>query len=174
MAVTGQRLIFYPNYKVQVEEHEYPSPGPNQILVRVTRSQVSAGSEMNGLHAMTKSGTGRRPGGYTTVGRVEEVGSGIQDFKPGDRILCFGNHGSHTLETSATNHTGDPIHPKSRMASPTTRPVSPSWVTWHSMASAAAPFKSKNPRPSLVQASLGNSPFSLPACPAPIRLFPLI
>ena len=97
MSVKGTRLIFMPAGRVELEDHEFPSPGPQQLLVQVTRSQVSAGSEMNGIRALNRAGAGRRPSGYTTAGRVLEVGAGVAGFRPGDRILAFGNHGSHAL-----------------------------------------------------------------------------
>ena len=93
----GRRLVFRPGFCVDVEPFVPPVPGRDQVLVRVTRSQVSAGSELNGLRALDAAGTGRRTSGYTTVGRVEQVGPGVEGFAAGDRILCFGNHASHVL-----------------------------------------------------------------------------
>lgn len=95
----GQRLIFRSGFRVDLEPFEVPPPGPGQVLLRVTRSQVSAGSELNGLRALDRSGPEApgRPGGYTTVGRVLAVGPGVDGFKEGDRMLAFGNHASHVL-----------------------------------------------------------------------------
>jgi threonine dehydrogenase-like Zn-dependent dehydrogenase len=67
------------------------------MVLRVTRSQISAGSEMNGLWALERAGSGERLSGYTTVGVVESVGEGVTSFEPGDRVLAFGNHASHVL-----------------------------------------------------------------------------
>jgi threonine dehydrogenase-like Zn-dependent dehydrogenase len=95
--VRGQRLIFRPGFRVDLEDFEVPEPGPGQVLLRVTRSQVSAGSELNGLRALDKAGEGARPSGYTTVGRVAAVGPGVTGFREGDRMLAFGHHASHFL-----------------------------------------------------------------------------
>ena len=47
MAATGVQLVLQSDRTVVLEEYAIPTPGPRQILVEVTRSYVSAGSEMN-------------------------------------------------------------------------------------------------------------------------------
>jgi threonine dehydrogenase-like Zn-dependent dehydrogenase len=105
----GQRLIYRPGLRVDLEDFEVPAPGPGQLLLAVTRSQVSAGSELNALRAIDAAGGAPQgsdapgssaPGrqmGYTTVGRVQAVGPGGEGFREGDRVLAFGNHASHVL-----------------------------------------------------------------------------
>ena len=103
MGVSGRRLVIRPGGGVEVEDFELPAPGPRQLLVRVARSQVSAGSEMNGyrrLAALPASGGGAGRGhttGYTAVGRVLEVADDVTSFRVGDRVLAGGNHASHCL-----------------------------------------------------------------------------
>ena len=96
MSSKGRRLVFVGRDRVEVERFDVPSPGPGQVLVRVHRSQVSAGSEKSGILSATSSDV-RRPMGYTTIGRVLEVGAGVDDSRPGDRVMAMGNHGSHWL-----------------------------------------------------------------------------
>jgi threonine dehydrogenase-like Zn-dependent dehydrogenase len=93
---SGQRLLLGSG-SVTVADFEWPNPGPNQVLVRVTRSQVSAGSEINAFRTGSADNPTARPIGYTTVGRVERVGEGVEDFCPGDRVLAYGNHASYCL-----------------------------------------------------------------------------
>jgi threonine dehydrogenase-like Zn-dependent dehydrogenase len=93
----GRRLIARPGLRVDVEEFEIPEPGPGQMLVRVKRSQISAGSELNGLRLLDEVGHGERGLGYTLVGVVERVGSAVAGFRPGDRVLAFGEHASHYI-----------------------------------------------------------------------------
>ena len=107
MATHGQRLIASAGITVEIEDHDFPDPGPNQMLVRVTRSQISAGSEMNGIRAIQNQPDVRRPIGYTTVGYVEKLGPGVADYREGDRVLCFGNHASHCLVSLTTTGGGD-------------------------------------------------------------------
>ena len=74
----GRRLIYRPGLRVDLEGFEVPAPGPGQLLLAVTRSQVSAGSELNALRAISTAGAdvpGRQMG-FTTVGRVQALGSG--------------------------------------------------------------------------------------------------
>jgi threonine dehydrogenase-like Zn-dependent dehydrogenase len=105
MSITGQRLVQNPAGEVQVEEYTVPDPAPNQILVAVTVSQVSAGSEMNGVRRRRNASAEERsqfqttPMGYTAVGCVQAVGSEITNFAVGDRVLCGGSHATHWLVT---------------------------------------------------------------------------
>ena len=107
MATHGQRLIASAGITIESEDHDFPDPGPSQMLVRVTRSQISAGSEMNGIRAIQNQPDVRRPIGYTTVGYVEKLGPGVADYREGDRVLCFGNHASHCLVSLTTTDGGD-------------------------------------------------------------------
>ena len=88
----GRRLVAVGN-RVEVEAVDVADPGPGQILVRVSRSQVSAGSEAVVLLAASPE---RRPLGYTLVGTVMASGPGAA-YGEGDRVLAFGGHGSHWL-----------------------------------------------------------------------------
>jgi threonine dehydrogenase-like Zn-dependent dehydrogenase len=90
-------LIGRPGLRVEVEKFDVPEPGPGQLLVRVRRSQISAGSELNGLRSLDEAGQGERLLGYTLVGTVEREGPEVTDFAPGDRILAFGPHASHFI-----------------------------------------------------------------------------
>ena len=122
----GRRLVFRPGGRVEVEDFDVPQPGSGQMLVEVQRTQISAGSEMNGYRRMLQaegaaaaSGTGaaaaasgtataasgaasggvpdRRTSGYTAVGRAVAVGPDVDGIATGDRVLVFGNHASHSL-----------------------------------------------------------------------------
>ena len=101
--VQGQRILFARGPRLTLETFDVPVPGPRQVLVRITRSQVSAGSEMNYLR-FGPAGYGKKGDldatmaiGYQAVGRVEAIGTGIADFKVGDRVLTGGVHGTHWL-----------------------------------------------------------------------------
>ncbi len=96
MAEVGRRLVQVGGNRVEIEEFDVPEPGPGEVLVRVTRSQISAGSERSGFRDDVASDA-RRHLGYTTVGRVQAVGDGVGDFAVGDRVLAWGPHGSHWI-----------------------------------------------------------------------------
>lgn len=106
MTVNGSRLIAE-NRRVEIEEFEYDTPGPGQVLIRVNKSQISAGSEKNGIVGAPKDK--RFPLGYITVGTVLESGQGMESFKVGDRVFAFGNHGTHWV-TETEELFDDPIY----------------------------------------------------------------
>lgn len=91
----GSRLVFHPGMRVNVEEFNVSGPGANEVLVRVSRSQISAGTELNLLRGMEQSGHHAGYPGYAAVGRVLEVGGGITDYAPGTRVLTMGRHATH-------------------------------------------------------------------------------
>ena len=99
MSEIGRRLIAVGGERVEVESFEVPEPGPSQALVRIHRTQVSGGSEIAGflLQAKGERPKRRRPLGYTAVGHVLAVGPEMDRFKPGDRVITLGNHGTHCL-----------------------------------------------------------------------------
>jgi len=114
----ARRLIVGKTSGVEIETFEVPEPGPGEVVIRVNRSQISAGSETSG-YLSALSGTGDKtlnpgvksgPTGYNTIGRVLTVGPGMKEYKPGDRVMTFGNHGSHWL-TGQPSRTGSTIAP---------------------------------------------------------------
>ena len=101
----GQRLVLTPVGQIEIEEFEVPVPASNQVLVRNHLTQVSAGSEMNGIRIRRAASAAEQAEfapvglGYTAIGVVEAVGSEVDQVAVGDRVLCSGNHASHWLVT---------------------------------------------------------------------------
>lgn len=93
--------IIYPRYGgpdvLQMKEVERPRPKDNQILLRVQASSVNAldWHLLRGSPFLVRvSGNGlRRPKdpriGADVAGRVEEVGSAVTRFQPGDEVFGF-------------------------------------------------------------------------------------
>ena len=83
---------------MEIESFEVPEPGPGQVLVRIHRTQVSAGTEISWFFLESKhEAKQRRPLGYTAVGHVLAVGPEMDRFKPGDRVLTSCSHSTHGL-----------------------------------------------------------------------------
>ena len=72
-----------------------------QVLIKTRASLISAGTETSML-----TGTLEEPGtsitgqfpvvpGYSNVGEIVDVGSEVDGFSPGDRVLTMGNHATH-------------------------------------------------------------------------------
>ena len=105
MATMGKRLVLQPDGRIAVEQVAIPTPGPGQILVRIQTTQVSAGSEINGVRRRRNASPTEQQSfvstglGYTAVGVIEAIGSQISDYVVGERVLCSGNHGTHWLVT---------------------------------------------------------------------------
>jgi NADPH2:quinone reductase len=79
---------------VEIREVEKPTPGPDQVLVRVR----AAGLNRADLQVASGRAHGRIGGPGTIVGleftgEVEAVGSAVKAVKPGDRVMASGNAG---------------------------------------------------------------------------------
>ncbi|MBI1295032.1 zinc-binding dehydrogenase [bacterium] len=107
MPTTGHRLLLTPAGDVEIEDFAVPDLRPDQVRVRVHTTQVSAGSEINGVRrrraASAQEQVGFAPAGlgYTAIGVVDAVGRDVDGFAEGDRVLCGGNHATHWLVTPA-------------------------------------------------------------------------
>lgn len=101
-----QAVIVEP-FKVEVRDVELPDPAANQILVQTAYSAVSPGTELavwTGTHQWLKDPNlpdWKFPfrSGYSAAGTIAAVGTGVSDWKPGDRVSFPGNHASAELLT---------------------------------------------------------------------------
>ena len=76
--------------------------GKGTVLVRVHASLISPGTELAGAKKARKD-PDASPGepkafGYQNAGEVLEVGEGVREFKPDDRVACMG--GGYALHTN--------------------------------------------------------------------------
>ena len=79
---------------VEIREVAKPSPGPEQVLVRVRASGLNRADLIMASGHM--HGTSGGPGpilGLEFAGEVAEVGYGVKGIKPGDRVMCSGGGG---------------------------------------------------------------------------------
>jgi 2-desacetyl-2-hydroxyethyl bacteriochlorophyllide A dehydrogenase len=95
----NHRVVFTDVNRVHVEAAEMPTPGPDQVLVRTTKTAISTGTELTMLMGdfpegskwdqITSYPTGA---GYCHVGVITEVGSDVEGFEPGDRVATPAKH----------------------------------------------------------------------------------
>ncbi|HRK19898.1 MAG TPA: zinc-binding dehydrogenase, partial [Hyphomicrobiaceae bacterium] len=79
---------------VEIREVAKPSPGPEQVLVRVRASGLNRADVIMASGHM--HGTAGGPGtilGLEFAGEVAEVGSSVKGIKPGDRVMGSGSGG---------------------------------------------------------------------------------
>lgn len=91
--------------EVQVVDEAVEGASPGMLLIRTTRTLISAGTEGTVLSRRFAPGTHWDAWvnyplcpGYCHVGRVIGVGEGVTGFDVGDRVVTRGKHASVVLE----------------------------------------------------------------------------
>jgi 2-desacetyl-2-hydroxyethyl bacteriochlorophyllide A dehydrogenase len=97
-------VVFTGNEQLDVRELDIAEPGPGQVLVEVTKTLISTGTETICYQRKFAPGTHWDrwvqypfPVGYSAAGHVLGVGDGVTHVKPGDRVGCSGYHAKLTL-----------------------------------------------------------------------------
>ena len=91
------------NGHIGLVEQDVPEVKPGAVLVDVHNSLVSPGTELAGWRNLRNQLDNPNPDakpnpfGYSNAGVVAEVGEGVTEFKPGDRVACIG--GGYALHT---------------------------------------------------------------------------
>ena len=117
---------------IGVEDVPAPVIEPGTVLVRVSHSCISVGTELSGIQSsatplwkkavrepqkvkrvvdvatsqgiaaarqlVSGASTAGAATGYSAAGTVIEVGQGVADMKPGDRVACAGAQAAHHAE----------------------------------------------------------------------------
>jgi len=88
-------------------EEKLAAPPPGQVQVEVRASLISPGTELGRVGALRQAKEpapqeGKpRPFGYANAGVVTQVGEGVSDVHPGDRVACMG--GGYALHADAVH-----------------------------------------------------------------------
>jgi 2-desacetyl-2-hydroxyethyl bacteriochlorophyllide A dehydrogenase len=95
----NHQIVFTGVRQVEVQSCEMPTPGPGQVLVRSSKTAISTGTELTMLMSDFPEGSKwdqitHYPctPGYCNVGRVVEVGEGVEGVAVGDRVASAGKH----------------------------------------------------------------------------------
>lgn len=111
MSKTNFKIIFNAPYEIIVGEDEIPTPGSGQVLVRSTKSAVSAGTEMllyRGQIPKNIPIDETFPGleglmnypmqyGYSIAGKVINIGDDVPESWIGKRVFIFAPHQTYTI-----------------------------------------------------------------------------
>lgn len=84
--MNAQALICTAQQEFSLEQFDIPALTPTQLRVRTLTSGVSVGTEFAVIRGKLDWGPFPVCTGYQAVGSVEEVGSGVTKFKPGDKV----------------------------------------------------------------------------------------
>ena len=97
----SRHLIVVEPGRIELQELDIDAAlEPHQVLVEAEYTIVSAGTEGAGFTGLVREmpfgdgGTYPRGTGYGHLGRVLEVGSGVEMCRAGDRVLSFSRHAS--------------------------------------------------------------------------------
>jgi S-(hydroxymethyl)glutathione dehydrogenase/alcohol dehydrogenase len=80
-------MVYRGPYKIRVEEKDIPAiEHPNDAIVRVTQAAI-CGSDLHLYHGMMPDTRIGMTFGHEFIGVIHEVGSSVQNVKPGDRVM---------------------------------------------------------------------------------------
>jgi threonine dehydrogenase-like Zn-dependent dehydrogenase len=80
-------MVYRGPYKIRVEEKERPSiEHPNDAIVKVSLAAI-CGSDLHLYHGLMPDTRVGMTFGHEFIGVVDEVGSSVQNVKPGDRVM---------------------------------------------------------------------------------------
>lgn len=92
--------MYYSNQDIRIEEIPTPKVGPGEVLVKTEACGI-CGSDVLEWYRIKKAPLVL---GHEVAGQVEEVGMGVERFKPGDRIVAAHHVPCNTCYHCLTGH----------------------------------------------------------------------
>lgn len=107
-------IIFPEPRKAVIEEREIPCPGPDEILIKSSRTMISIGTEMTAFSGDFPAGSNWEKffscpyyPGYNNIGTVVEVGSSIDKSLVGKRLATGGAHSAYVIVKGHNSNSAD-------------------------------------------------------------------
>jgi L-iditol 2-dehydrogenase len=76
--------VYHSNRDIRIEERPVPAVGPGEVLMRIHASGI-CGSDLMEWYRLPKAPVVL---GHEVAGVVEEVGEGVEKYRPGDRVFA--------------------------------------------------------------------------------------
>ena len=109
--MNNKRIVFTAPGIAELLDCEVPTPGAGQVVVKLSRSSISAGTERANLIGDPNVSVGPeavpfpRYSGYSSTGEVVAVGEGVKSVKAGDRVSCsWSTHMKYCLMNESGVH----------------------------------------------------------------------
>jgi NADPH2:quinone reductase len=90
-------------HALRVTELPDPTPGPNQVLVRVRAAGLGFSDLAARVGTFSAGGPATAPGGAELAGEITAIGSDVAAWRVGDRVMARG-HGLAELAVVDANH----------------------------------------------------------------------
>lgn len=91
MLMTMQAVFFPGDKKVEIRQVKIPTPGQGEVLIQLKASAICR-SDMSlyyGTSVFEGTKLGETIPGHEPAGVVHEVGAGVSNFRPGDRVAVY-------------------------------------------------------------------------------------
>ena len=97
----GYRVLFKEKEKAILEKFEVREPKDDEVVVKVEFNLISSGTEKAFLQGLPNTGC-KFPSnpGYSSVGYVVKLGTGVKDYSVGDRVfVAYGGHANYNVKS---------------------------------------------------------------------------
>ena len=100
MSTCNYTKIRFCDDRAEFAKAEFGELGPDEILIKTSRSLISPGTERAALTRIWDDTWFRENPGYSLAGEVIETGRNVRDFQAGDRVITLKNHANRMVAST--------------------------------------------------------------------------